>query len=289
MSCNRCDVIISCDVKLKWHRRVTEKGECVCVCVGGGGGGERWAWNTDSWREGKKGWGGGGPWKRKKASSSKRPRGRMGKREYPIEKTHTQKTTLLVGCSEIPVINDINLDESITAIKAQKNKTTTKNKNTHQQTKQKQKTERERESNTRTHTLSHIHTQRRPFVWNLLHGNTPPNKINKLTELSPLTVGTKITACTCERRFLDRKINWCRIFHSEGMYKRAPYRISATSVSHKLSWAERHLTALPIITILPRRHRSKFLFFAPPLSPHIVTFRMTGYTVLNVHRKHPAY
>ena len=81
----------------------------------------------------------------------------MGKREYPIEKNNTQKTTLLVGCSEIPVINDINLDESITAIKAQKNKTTTKNKNTHQQTKQKQKTERERATHAHIHSHTYTH------------------------------------------------------------------------------------------------------------------------------------
>ena len=175
---------------------------------GGGGGGRTLSLEYGLMERGEKRVGGGGDLgKGRRLPVPNVPGEEWGKREYPIKKNTHTKTTLLVGCSEIPVINDINLDESITAIKAQKNKTTTKNKNTHQQTKQKQKTERERESNTRTHTLSHIHTQRRPFVWNLLHGNTPPNKINKLTELSPLTVGTKITACTCERRFLDRKIN----------------------------------------------------------------------------------
>ena len=37
MTCNLCDVMKLCDVKRKWHRRVTEKGEGM----GGGGGRER--------------------------------------------------------------------------------------------------------------------------------------------------------------------------------------------------------------------------------------------------------
>ena len=57
---------------------------------GGGRGGENAELGIRTHGErGKKG--GGGPWKRKKASSSKRPRGRMGKREYPIEKTTHKK------------------------------------------------------------------------------------------------------------------------------------------------------------------------------------------------------
>ena len=79
VTCNRCDVmnIMWCktEVEQKSDRERWRYG-------GGGGGGSAELWNTDLWEEKrKKNW--IRPWKRKKASKFKHPKGWMGKLEYP--------------------------------------------------------------------------------------------------------------------------------------------------------------------------------------------------------------